>query len=448
MEEESREDEMLLFGDNISTYRGKYVLATKDCEYFKRVSSYKYIFLTSVSLAIAVLGAFPYTSYSEFLPDYEWGFICVLRTMVYILVFSSYIIHNVSRLNITYVSLKHCSLAYLLRVLFGILFAGLYSFLYSIKWLAHSDTPFFKVSIAFFILSWFIVYYSVIDRHLSNTISIAGIPSSVLSLRRKVNLLKSIQELQDLCFENDELCRDMFLCISVGTEKIYYMKLANSTLAQIEIERVHLYEEEHYDYFERIRGNLVNILLGISLVPLTLAMIEDYGYSFHQTFGDTGFLWVITILTSVLSVLYLTATYPIYHKLARISINKECLKWSVLKVVPLGCALAIASVRITASYSIFSKIAASMKMPYDIGWGFIGVGMAVVFLIDFLTCLKIVTSSFKRWISYLSICLNVVLMRCEIDPPCLLKYLSLRCYFKYMKAYVRDVNEDILEDVL
>jgi hypothetical protein len=218
-------------------------------------------------------------------------------------------------------------------------------------------------------------------------------------------------------------------------------------------ERLVTYEKYWHDGLSEILGDIVNGMLGFSLIPLTLALLEDYGAAVKLIVSDEDtFLWVLTITSLSLGILYLIATRPIHHKSFKVVTrpSKRCFFRSLIKLPVILGAGAIGSLRVNMSFMIFGRLTGRFMVPFGLSQTLIWTGIILVFYIDYSTCVKILSCSFKMLFSLLSLILWIIFQ--YVGYPCkLVKYLVtgyvIRWYTKYAKWLVRNCDEDLLDTI-
>ena len=426
------------------------------------------VVIALLALCCSVVASFPYLSYSTDLPESVWLVVCVTRSVMYAVVFSGYWMHPVIYRPVRCVT-RDVSLVYILRVIMSALFAVVYTFLYSVKWYT-ADVLIRDVSVPLFSVLWLCIFYSVIDKHLSNSISVSGIPSSRLCARKRRSMLDSISDAEKRVASEREECARVYNivhgsdatpenCVSEATMEMLFAQedvFGYDNIVTVD-DRLLQHEERVYDPCRATRAAVVNVFLGVCLVPLSLAMMEDYGYPLAVMIKDGNkteplpisvgaFLSIETALSCCLSVMYTVAVYPIAHKYAsmRCSIqNNASMRCSVSNVKALIFKLPIAllagvlaSVRMNSSYSIFGHIAARCGVPLSLEPFFVWTCVSLVFLIDFLACVKVLSCALKKWMSILA---KLMCVGCLTHTS---QVYKLRPYFKKMKQLVRDCDEE------
>ena len=387
---------------------------------------------TFVALMISSLAILPYTVYSRQLLIGDWTLFCVIRPTAYLLVFFSLWHKLLTGKN------SHWGTW---RILVNCIFACIYTGLYAIKW---AETPGIYVrylSIPCFSMSWFIVFYEVMDRYVSTRS-----PSGSIDHRRKKCLLYAIRQQEAESWSQPEFAR--FVSNSLEKNKnlsVLIAKHANSCLFPIteEDSRLGVYEAVAYNTWEEKITTLVDLTVGFSFVPLLLALIEDYGYSLYKLVSNEDiFLSLILVLCGMLSLLYLVSTYPIYNKmlltLSKIITDTREVLFSLGRRIPLYfIACVCAMTRVNASYSMFGSIAGRMSVPINLGLVLIWLAVIVVALVDFSATLKILSRSFKY--CWMTACMNIPLMTYTEEYT---RYAVIRYYNKRLKRIVRNSCEN------
>lgn len=399
---------------------------------------------------ISCLGSLPYVSYLGYVDEKSWILFYLLRAGTYGFVFFSYWLWYL------YNAPSGCSCSkgtcgpwLIFRQSVGVLFGALYSLFYSLKWTETDGIAIKYISVPCFVISWFLVFYCVMDKHLGSFFSSSGGPADSVSSRRRKTLLLSVKRLEKAIYKSDTRA------IKIGKEilqtpccSLLVARVPDSQFSNSEPEKLNVYEEETFDKYERLRANVTNIFLGFSLLLLTLAMLEDYGYYLGKLIkSNVPFLWSAGIFSFILACLYLLATYPIHHK----ATNP---RWrgvvSLLFRLPLyGLSLSTATTRMNACYSIFGRIAARLQVPHGIGLPLIWAGIVLVLLIDYGACLKILSWSVKRMTSlvcYLLFCYTDLCRNDHKWTRCrafACRY-AIRYFSKKLKKEIRDCDDERL----
>lgn len=428
-------------------------------------NSNKYIII-ALSLFFFVSSAAastPYLIYGFDVPGVIWILLCVIRSLIYFTVFSGYSLYwscISAHLSTPYISLsQRISGLFVARVLVSCLFSVTYALMYSVKWYEMDSAIIRDVTVPLFFIMWLSVFYTVIDKHLSFNVNIDGLSTSSVQSRKRASLLSSIKVMEKYINSSQENCKTIFNQIKTNpTLSLLFASVSSKGFGNEE-ERLSQYEEVSYDNCLNFRTNIVNVFLGVCIIPLTLSLMEDYGHSFalvlkngNQTnplpISEDSFLWLISWLSSTLSFLYIIATYPIPHKYAR----KRCtmpklstLSAFVVNVPFMFCAAVLASVRINSSYSIFGKMAARFQIPYNLGLPLIWLGVMIVFCVDYLASMKIISCAFKKHMTLISKALCLCTNFANTNKH-LMAY-QLRMYTKNIKTIVRNCDEDTLDDL-
>jgi hypothetical protein len=432
------------------------------------VSWIVYLACSLPCICLAFFSVIPYTIYEGFMSKSSWDVFCIGRACIYGIVFLiAYIdvsIYCYKRVFITersYGSIINYSLMKFIRQTTGVTFGLLYSFLYSIKWFNEPDLYARYVAICAFCIGWFLVFYRVIDKQLSSSLSISGsISSSVNSKRRRI-LLYSVKMLEELCYQNSEYSQKLYnSIIKRGSFALMFARInkAEFVMRGQEEKILSLYKESYFDKWCELRASVMNNILGVCLIVVMLAMLEDYGRAIYITFSlpEESYLWIATICCSILSCMYIICCYNIHHKYARtittlytaISCNtsrNDCI-WilNILCRLPIIVAGGlIATTRMNSSYIMFGKIAGRFGMPYSIGMTFLWICIIIVFLIDCTASIKIVSYSIKRMISLLCTCISHPVL----SSWHLYRCYNIRSYTKRTKWLIRQCNEEALDEL-
>lgn len=391
-----------------------------------------------VSVLFSAFSILPYTVYQRQLLFSDWVLFCVVRPATYALVFLATWHKLLTRKNSYWGTW---------RILVSSLFAGTYTVLYTMKWIEADGIPLRYLSIPCLSLSWFVVFYEVMDRHLSSRSA-----NNALDLLRKKMLLFSIRQQELACWSTPNFAS--FISSSLKNDEsisVLFCKHQDAELqsAACEDARLAIYEAVSYDPYERYIASTVNLIVGFSFIPLTLALVEDYGYSFFRLIhNEDVFLVLIFVFCVVFSSLYLLSTYPIYHKMMdrtmQLSTNTRQVVFCFLRRTPLYVLASVASLnRMNASYSIFGSIAGLMSVPVGMGLFLVWFGVIVVALVDFSATLKIISRSVK----YLWMIALMQLVNTEWIPEVMVNEAHravARYYSKRMKRVVRNSDERTL----
>ena len=397
-----------------------------------------------IALAVSAVAALPYLWYSALVPES----VCAMRFAVYFAVFSG---HWVYLLTSHYMYLPgSAGVTYIIRGVLSVIFAGVYAFMYSVKWYTVRDTWLRIPQVLLFSACWFYAFYCVVDKHLSTAISLTGIDTSRCARKKRECLLRSIKHVEQhvaACADNSQ---DIYETLSLCN--LSSLVARTVIIAQTE-ERMAVYEERSYDPCGNIRVCVVNVFLGVCLVCMSLAMIDDYGYPLAMLLkndnataplpvSDAAFLSSVTVFCACLSGMYISATYPIPHKYAA----KRCNPVSLLLNAPIIVfAAIIATVRMNTSYSMFGVIAERCLLPESLGTVFVWCGVAVVFVTDLWGCMKITSCALKRYATLLALTvLYYSVPMCETVQHWARIY-AIRKYTKRLKYAVRNCEEMMLE---
>jgi hypothetical protein len=237
------------------------------------------------------------------------------------------------------------------------------------------------------------------DRHLSSRSA-----ASSTDLRRKKMLLYAIRQQEIACWRvtdfstliHDSLLSDKSISVLVCKHQDAELR----STADEEV-RLSIYENESYEPHERRISSLVDLVIGFSFLPLTLSMVEDYGYPLSRLMRNEGvFLVLIFIFCVTLSCLYLLSTYPIYHGMMNKGMDlirdpREAIL-SFCRRSPLFVLSSIVALsRTNASYSIFGSIIGRMEVPEGMGLTLVWFGVITVAVVDFSATLKIASRAVK-----------------------------------------------------
>lgn len=390
------------------------------------------------SLSLSVFAILPYTVYQRQLLISDWILFCVVRPGMYLLVFCATWHKLFTRKN---------SYWGRWRVVVSCVFAGVYTSLYTIKWVEADGIPLRYLSLSCLSVSWFAVFYEVMDRHLSSRSAATSI-----ELRRKTTLLYAIRQQELACWRVPNFAS--FVSSALQSEQTLSVLVCSHSEAHLhgltsEDAKLSIYEAAAYDQYERPIATLVSVAMGLSFILLTLALIEDYAYAFFRLVrNEDVFLVLVFLFCVIFSALYLLSTYPIYHRMLGQTLGlvrdpRETI-FSFCRRTPLFVLASIAGLtRMNASYSIFGSIAGRMGVPEGIGLFLVWLGVMIVALVDFSSTLKIVSRTVKYvWMMLLFQVVDVTWtpswMRDEIDRA------IVRYYSKRLKRVIRNSNESEL----
>jgi hypothetical protein len=267
--------------------------------------------------------------------------------------------------------------------------------------------------------------------------------------KRKKILLLCVKEIERDCWNSADKTESIYNnLISIPDLSTFIYKHTNSKFYHNEEDKLSLYENKFFDSWYETRTNIVNVLLGFSLVVLILSIIEDYGYSLHKLIGSNNiFLWLVLILCSLLSCLYLVATYPIYHNtlkyLIEIFTKRELgeIICCLIRRLPFSfLGIISALTRANSSYSIFGKIAGKMDVPTDIGLFLVWTATAIVGFVDYSACVKILSRTTK----YVLMMLCVIISGWEPNVALIRHFVHrnvIRYHTKRLKNIIRNCSD-------
>ena len=419
-------------------YQGNYIIASLQWPWPERSNIYVEVCYWIICFCITSLACTPYLVYNEFLPSIEWGIICPGRFVLYFFIFSAYLIQQCNN----YKQQTRHLLRDSIRNIFISLFSLLYATLYSIKWFELQDLPTSYIGVVTFFFCWFVVYHQVASKHyLSSNLHYKNI--SNLKIRNA--MIQSIKKLEEILWHNTEATK--FLSSNSKNDLLYYAKIVNTYFESNTASKLKFYEEDGYSSFESCRIGTVNFILGMATVPLALSLMEDYAHSLHEIISNIKvFPWLIAILSAVLSVLYIIATHPIYHKFIRCKSHHSYISYilpCIVGIPKIFSSMILSSIRINASYAIFGRIAAKMGFPIELGVTFIWSGIIIVFLIDFCSNMKILSVAIKFWTTKIA---NLLLIYSPTNHYFL--YLSQRGKLREWRYNIYSMTEDEVEDHL
>lgn len=403
-----------------------------------------------VSLSWSAAAALPYLWYSSGLPESVWVLTCIMRFITYFLVFSGYWLYLV--LGHSFGIPGDTGAMYWLRAAAGLLFSSVYTFMYCVKWYIAASSS--VISVLLFSASWFYVFYSVVDKHLSGSVSRSGVDSSRATQKKRECLLRSIKHAEQHIASSPEHSQLIHDLVRSGAGNISCLFASTIMSHAHSEERMSVYEERGYDPCSKVRVCVINVFLGVCLVCLSLSMIEDYGYPLAMLLkgenataplpiDETSFLAIICLFSAFLSAMYISATYPIPHKYVAKRCSLDRLKSFLLNVPTMLLAGVIASVRMNSSYSMFGTIAGRCFIPERIGLTFVWSGMMIVFAVDFWACMKITSCALKKHATIASLIATSLLP--GKHSLHWLRVYSLRKHFKRAKCAVRNCDEGMVE---
>lgn len=387
------------------------------------------------SLVLSSFAILPYTVYQRQLLVSDWILFCVVRPSMYMLVFCATWHKLFTRKNSYWGTW---------RIAISCLFAGVYTVLYTIKWIEADGIPLRYLSLSCLSVSWFAVFYEVMDRHLSSRSA-----ASSIELRRKTTLLYAIRQQELACWRVPNFAS--FVSNALQSEQTLSVLVCRHSDAHLhgdmaEDAKLSIYEASVYDQYERPIATLVSVAMGLSFILLTLALIEDYAYAFFRLIrNESVFLVLVFVFCVIFSALYLLSTYPIYHRMLTQTLGlirdpRETIS-SFCRRTPLFVLASIAALtRMNASYSIFGSIAGHMGVPEGIGLFLVWLCVVIVALVDFSATLKIVS----RTVKYIWMMLLLQLVGASWTPAWVgdeADRALARYYSKRLKRVIRNSNE-------
>ena len=374
---------------------------------------YLLIFISLFSAACATISVFPYTVYESFLPDLQFKTLCVARSLSFgIIFFNAWIEMHISFYKYFYLDtfepledLKRKT--NIPQIAISVLFVFLYSGLYAWKWFIE-DVPIKYASLLLSFVSLARVFYGLIQNQLKNSSL-----DSISERRRKI-LLNCLDKFKKISYFNSAIIStiaEKFKNLegqSISLFSIFFAVRDDIQFFTVDKEELLIkYEEDLEDSYEHIRINFTNLYLGVIWLSLTLVMMEDYGYAvFHITkLDEEGYLWLVMMISGILSGLYIFASYGLVHAFSKNLVNLltcrnggTIVKNLAFKIPFIFSGLLIASLRMNSSYIIFGRIAAKFAMPYSIGFTLIWVGMLQIFLLDLITSVEMVSRALENLI--------------------------------------------------
>jgi len=458
--------------ENIISTNGNYKISALD-ENLPYIDPYFYedyqmslvvaFFVILISTGAACLSAMPFGFYAGFLPNVEWEFVCILRSIAFgIIYFESWVqmlrdLHVYladSNMELTSVYSKFPGIPFSKKILGGV-FCILYSGLYAWKWYILDDLPAKYAAIIFFFISTCRVFYSLISLQISNSVK-----SSVNNRRRKI-LLSTIQlteevvckEYSDIkCIVESLLSQNysgFSLFVSVRADNIFYESNRE--------ELFNVYEEDFYDSFEYLRVSITNIFLGVAWMAMWLTMIEDYGHAVYITtkLEEEKYLWLISLVCLVLSGLYVLCSYNLCHAcvkniMAFLTLKNSCglFKKFAIKIPVLFLGMLIASTRMNSSYATFGRLAAKYSLPYSIGFTLIYTGVLIVFLLDMITAMQLISKAIMSLIVLVGSYRWNNNLFCIQTFEYIENYFVFKYYIEKAKRLVREASDQDIENII
>lgn len=424
--------------------------------FVEAMSPFCMLLLLLVSLASGSLSALPYATYHEWITTTEWVFFCVVRTVTFGIVFTSQWVSIGS--GIIYMNRSSSSACHAGRYLVAGMFAVLYAILYCIKWIELSNVVIWQVSIPMFTISWFAVYYSFANYRLGSSTSCA---SSMFEKRVRPILLSAVKRVEYIVRSDDDNCEKVYASVcDVDSRNIgalfakhfntdFYQDHEDNKIGVSGDRKLDMYEDETYDKNKERCTSMADMFVGLVLVPVILALLEDYGYPLHRLCKGpgciSGYDWMAFVLCTTLGILYLVATYDVHHtNMRKVFVffrSKqdaiECIKRLLTSLLPLALACVIATTRLNSSYSIFGKIAGKFEMPYSLGLPFIYVCVGIVFVVDMTASYKIICRTYKQMLSIVSLSLERYIRYLPWSIGNFLKYYYIRFYCKRLKWIIK-----------
>lgn len=425
------------------------------------ISPFCLLVLLTCSMLVGTASSLPYSTYHEWITTTEWVFFCVVRTSTFAIVFASQWVSVGS--GIIYMnrsgSTKTCHVG---RYILAGVFAVLYSILYCIKWIELNSVVLWQLTIPMFTLSWFVVYYTFANYRLGSSLTCAP---TLFEKRARPVLLSAIKRVEYITRSDDENCEKVYESVSNDAYRNIGMFLARqldsdfcqssrNTESQPPADRkLDMYEDVIYDKHKETCTSMSDMFVGIVLVPLILALMEDYGYPLHRmcksSTCESAYDWMAFVLCSILGILYLVATYDVHQtNMRKVFIffrskqdAVECVRRLVTSLLPLALASVVATTRLNSSYSIFGKIAGKFEMPYSLGIPFVYVCVSLVFVIDMTSTYKIICRTYKNMMGVVALSLDRYILYLPWSIGGFLKYYYIRFYCKRLKWIIKTCDE-------
>lgn len=402
-----------------------------------------------------VISSLPYATYHSWITPTEWVFFCLIRTIAFALVFTAQWVSAVSYL--AYMNKWSGSAWAPGRYIASGLFALLYSILYCIKWMELNNVIVWQLTIPMFTLSWFSVFYSFCSYRLGSSQRAStkfrdDTRKAILScIKTARNITRSDSDHCYNVFHHIESSPNICLLVAVHINSSFHSKDFSSKLS--------VYEESVYDKLQETRSSLVDIFVGVSLVPVILALMEDYGYPIHKLCKSEGCVaaydWIVLCSCALLGILYMVAVYDIHHtnmrKIAIFFRSKQDIlagiKKLILRLLPLSIACVVATTRLNASYSIFGKIAGKLEMPYSIGLSFIYLCVSIVFVVDMMAAYKITCRTYKHLVSVISVSIRNYTDYMPWVIGDYFRYHYLCFYYRRLSWTIKTCKDELLVDM-
>ena len=281
-----------------------------------------------LSLTCSLFASFPYLAYSFGLPEPVWLLTCALRQIMYFVIFSGYWLHLL---------IDPPRMCRDVRgVIYSTLFAGVYTILYAIKWYTVPKIILREVSVALFVISWFHVFFTMVCQR-------AKKESIWKDTMRKARLSdhNSLEIYRRLRGEKVDVAESLEMRLSTDRSSSIPLALAG--------------------------------FFGLATVPLTLSLVEDYGYSINLALklgnessslpmSEEAFLWTVGSTMGVFAVMYSSMVLRVACKYAEKARNAQlrcAMMWRSIACIPLiFLAGVLGSIRMNSSYEILGRVVA------------------------------------------------------------------------------------------
>lgn len=314
----------------------------------------------------SLFASFPYLVYSFGLPEPVWLLVCVLREIIYYIIFAAYWLHLL-------IDPPRLPREKVLSCLYAIIFSLVYTALYAAKWYTIENIIFREISIGLFVISWL---------HVFTTTAINVMTSEETQQTRAIN-------------SNAELS-------SYNSLEVY-RKLRGEGVDRLDdIKDIEITNDK--------KSVIIDLFLGLSIAFVTLSLVEDYGYSIAMVLklgnetaplpmSKEGFLWTVSISMGIFAVMYVVLARHIAQQYMGegFSLTMRQALWNILIRLPIFFfAGVLASIRMNSGYEIFGRIVARQGLPETLGLTLIWSGIMIVFVVDFLASGRIVSTALTK----------------------------------------------------
>lgn len=218
------------------------------------------------------------------------------------------------------------------------------------------------------------------------------------------------------------------------------------------------YEDDNYDRWKSTRTTLLNLFLGVVYVALLITLINQYENLMVDIFIDYNttsihekinvILWISLGISIIEGILFILATYSIYHNYLRkiFTLNNyiACRKQVIMIFIyspMIAAGVILAMTRLQSSYIAFAKLATFLQLHHDMGFFLIGVGMSLSFLVEMCfmvrTSIHIINNLLRHILN------SRLLSTCSYDVIKHQRNLALiSSYGKRISTIIRDLSDD------